>query len=297
MSIEAIVILAILASAAIIYFISQAKRKASRSDIDIPPAPQRAGLLFGAYGWWMQSQLDQTEGWVNLHWEMFRNGVDEAIRAMTFMGCEALIDLDGQLLTPRDDKDGNPQQRFLQPDAEANVRALLDKLRAGGVLAQVRRLAPCDEPNIRNDGVNDLLPTIVPMVRRVAADYPELAGVRMFSTFTSINPIEHVDLFDDVAVDEYSAKSSILGPDGAVTKLLKRLRPDQGVFLLPGASYGQDLEPFLNFANRTPQVKGIVYYLHEVNPAESNERSLSSQPELLAQYRAAGEAIVGAGAV
>ena len=297
MNTEIIILLCIVAAVAIAYFALQKRREAGRSDIDIPAATQRGGLIFCAYGWWRWSQLEQTKGWVNLHWEMFRAGVDEAVRAIQFMECDALLDLDPLVLTPRkEDEDGNVLPRYIQEGAEANMHSMFVKMRAGGVLGQIKRLAACDEFNLRPDGVAELLPELVPMIRRVAATYPEMTGMRMFAMLTTLHEpkAEHLALFDDFGINDYSAKSSILGRDGAVTRLIKRLRPGQRVFTVPGASHGQDITPFLNHANATPQVAGICYYLHELNPKEGQERSLPSQHELLAQYRAAGEAIVGA---
>jgi hypothetical protein len=284
--------LLLIIAGAVVALIAYAAQRKKGGDIKIPPAPQRSDLYFGPYGYWDVRQLAETKGWTNLFWVIFRQGntdnekADAAIACMKTMGCAAALDVSAFLY------EGTEQAPTPTADGEARLRNVLTRMQAAGVLAQVKMLMPRDEPNGAPTGM-DALPVIVPMIRRVAAEFPELTKVLVGSSFTTIRPWGHLELFDVVGCDEYSAKSSILGPGGALERLRNDCKNGQRFVLFPGASMGQSITPFLNYANGHADVWGIVYFLHRLDPAEGIETALPDQPALYTEYQAAGRQIVG----
>lgn len=289
-------ILILVAIAVAIVLVTLANRKSAVADIAIPAAPQRKDLLFGYYGCY-GNQVAETAGGVNLLWATLwgdgtrpGDAIDQAITDMRAENMTTVLDVGtviiGPAATPRAMADG----------AEAALRALFARLKAAGVLHLVRFIVPCDEPNLRKDGTIDLMPTAAALIRRVAAEFPELAGVKLGVIYATprFNPMEHIELFDVVGFDDYDLKSSIFAPGGMYEQMRARLRPDQRTWILPGACYGQDPAPFLNFANANPEVCAIVPFLWCTVPWESAFKGIVDQPAMRAQYEALGKLIVSA---
>ena len=279
-------ILLLLAIAVIIAALVMSKAKAG--DITIPEAPQRSDLLFGYYGC-TGDQVAETQGHVNLHWECFWGGVDKAIADMRAANMTTVLDLGGPTLS-----DYGALPRTIRPDAEAQLRALFDRLHSEGVLHLVKYLLPSDEPNLPENGSVHLLPEIMPLIRRVAVSYPALVGVQYGCVYYSDLPMDHIELFDVVGFDQYEEKSGIFAPGALYERMKKRLRPDQKTWLVPGATYGQDPQPFLNFANGNDEVLGIVPFLWRNPHGDPKFDGIHSMPEMREKYRTAGLKIKGA---
>jgi hypothetical protein len=168
------------------------------SDISIPAAPQRTDMQFGFFGRW-GDVATETKSFTNLDFELLRDDVPTVISNMRLTGHSTVIDLSPRLLVPG----SNPRQML--PLAEPGLRDFFDQLRAGGVLQQVRYISPGDEPNLRDDGTSQILPTEVALMRRVAADYPELAGVKVGVIYAGNKPMPSIGMVDVAGFDDYDA--------------------------------------------------------------------------------------------
>lgn len=255
------------------------------ADIAVPaPAAKRHDLLYGYYTSYAD-QPTETKGHVNLFWAGFWQGEETAISDMQLMAMPTVIDLDGYLFqtTPN-------VSVSLSPTAEANVRGLFDRLRAANVLRFVRVLYPRDEPNLP-DWRNCMayLPQAVSLIRRVAASYQELVGVKVGVIYYDDGVYPSPELFDILGVDNYQAKSSILAPGGAYARLKARLSQSQQTWVVPGGSYGQDPTPFLNYAQDNPEVFAVVPFLWADLNGETGIRSI---PAMRSAYTSAGLSII-----
>lgn len=263
-------------------------RKAKAGDITVPaPAALRTDLLFGYYGTHAE-QVAETAGHVNLHWESFWSGVDRAIEDIRGAACATVLDLDGYIFAI--DPKTNGREPFA--DAEARVRALFARLRDAGVLRLVKVLVPKDEPNLSKGNVLKHLPQVVPMLRRVAADFDELDGVLLGVIYMGGSNHDHADLFDVVGFDDYDEKSAALKPGGMYDRMQGRLLPGQRTWLVPGASYGQSPEPWVNFAHAHSEVFAIVPFLWATVPWESEFKGIRDIPAMRQAWTAAGQELV-----
>lgn len=287
-----IIILLVIAAAVVAVMVS--KRK---SDIDIPPAPQRSDLLFGYYGT-KGPQVVETLGHINLLFECLWDGLPSAITNMQTAQLPTVLDVADYLFpAPVRIVPGKSavHPRPLLPDAEQRLRGLCDALRAAGVLHLVRYIVPTDEPQLPENNTIAAIPGACALIRRVAADYPELDGVGLWCIYYAGAPMDHVELFDVVGFDDYDAKSSIFAPGAMYDQMAAKLRPGQRTALLLGATYGQDPTPFLNFANAHPEVLALIAFLWR-EPGHGNRfTGIHSMPEMRAKYEALGRLVAGRG--
>lgn len=270
--------------AAVIFFLAT---KGKAGDIDIPEAPQRKDLLFGYYGC-TGDQVAETKDHVNLHWECFWGGLDKAIADIRAANMTTVLDLGGPTLS-----DYGTMPRTIRPDAEAQLRSLFDRLQSEGVLHLAKYLLPSDEPNLPENGSVHLLPEIMALIRRVALSYPTLDFAQYGCIYYSDLPMDHIELFDVVGFDQYEEKSGIFAPGAMYERMKKRLRPDQKTWLVPGATFGQDPQPFLNFANNNDEVLGIIPFLWGNPHGDPKFDGIHSMPEMRAQYEAVGRKVIG----
>lgn len=280
------VIIAVILALAVIAIVASA-RKAKASDITVPaPAALRTDLLLGYYGTY-GDQVAETAGAVNLHWESFWSGVDRAIEDIRRAAVATVLDLDSFVF----DVDPKTNARTPFADAEQRVRALFARLRDAGVLRHVRVLVPKDEPNLSKGNVLRYLPSVVPMVRRVAADFDDLSGVLLGVIYMGGSNHDYAEMFDVVGFDDYSEKSAALKPGGMYDRMQGRLLPGQRTWIVPGASYGQSPEPWVNFAHAHHEVFAIVPFLWATVPWESDFKGIRDIPDMRAAWTAAGAAI------
>lgn len=255
-------------------------------DIVVPStAPNRTDLKFGYYGTY-GDQVSETADHTNLQWEPLWNGPNGAVVNMAAGRKVTVLDVDSMIFT------GANGSRTIAPTAEGNMRGLFDQLDGAGVLRLVKIIVPCDEPNLPKNDRTAMLPGAAALIRRVAADYPALAGVRLGCIYAGGKPMPHVDLFDIVGFDDYEAGSGILSPGGAYDQLRAALRPDQRTWLIPSA-VGQDPASWINFANSHPEVQAIVPFLWADIPWESFP-GVRSVPEKKEAWIAAGKSLISA---
>lgn len=284
-----VIIIGVIAVIVIAVLLYANKKKGG--DINIPATSQRTDLKFGFYGT-VDDQVAETATYTNLNWEAFwryeGRDLDKCVADIKASNKDTVIDVAAWLFA------GAAGSRYVVD--ESVLRSLFDKLKAAGALPLVKYIVPSDEPNLDgNEDIAALLPQAIAQVKKVAAEYPELFGVKMGCTFTSIRLFTHLELFDVVGFDHYDAFSSIFQKGGEYDKFTKQLDLSrQKTWLFPGGYINQDPIPFLNFANSHKEVDGIVAFIYKAPPWETKMQDIRSVPAMKAAYEAVGSTIVNA---
>ncbi len=141
---------------------------------------------------------------------------------------------------------------------EVATRQGLDQLRELGLLQYVTALYPRDEPEIQGHTDAEVREANA-TVRRVLADYPEAAGVKLAVIYSKLQVWPGFDTFDWVGFDQYEAGAAALSNE-VWQDMVSRLKPEQRIILVPGgiSPWRQDPEPFFAAAQADPRVVAIV---------------------------------------
>lgn len=243
----------------------------------------------------LPGQIEQTQDHVSLFWldTQGRLPQQEMARATT-LGKAVVIDMQGCLFGP---------DKTILPDATERVQSLRTYIKLHGSLSAVEVLVPCDEPNLPERDVQALIPEAVRILRDA---WPE---ARLLCNYYNDGVFEHMELFDDVGFDDYDGGFGVCLPPrwweriklffggfvrrGSYLRFAERLRPDQRSFLIPGGTYGERPERWLEFAKTRPEVWAIVPFLWASNVDGSDMLGIRSQPEVRSAYIAAGLSLVG----
>lgn len=221
---------------------------------------KRGNLLYGYYGC-HSDQVAEVTDHTNLHWQPFWNGIgkdgmQEAIynirRAQKF----TVLDVEKFIFYR-----SGPKNIVLNADPYTSLRDLFNRLRDEGVLHLVKMIVPCDEPNLPENQAEKYLPDAVKTIRAVAAEYSELEGVLLGVIYYSRTTFSHMDLFDVVSYDDYDRGAEILAPDGDYERFRASLKPAQRTMLVPGGSFGQSPQPFVDYAMRNPEILAVIPFL------------------------------------
>ena len=238
----------------------------------------------------LPGQIEETQDHVNLLWldTQGRLPQQEMARATT-LGKAVVIDMQGCLFGP---------DKTILPDATERVQSLRTYIKLHGSLSAVEVLVPCDEPNLPERDVQNLIPEAVRILRDA---WPEaLVGCIYYND----GEFRNHHLFDVLGFDDYLGGFGIcLKPRwyeriklfvggfvrrGSYLRFAERLRPDQRSFLIPGGTYGERPERWVEFAKTRPEVWAIVPFLAASNVDGSGIPGILSQPEIRAAYVAAG---------
>ena len=238
----------------------------------------------------LPGQIEETQDHVNLLWldTQGRLPQQEMARATT-LGKAVVIDMQGCLFGP---------DKTILPDATERVQSLRTYIKLHGSLSAVEVLVPCDEPNLPERDVQALIPEAVRILRDA---WPEaLVGCIYYND----GRFQHHHLFDVLGFDDYLGGFGIFQAPrwyeriklffggfvrrGSYLRFAERLRPDQRTWLIPGGSYGERPERWVEFAKTRPEVWAIVPFLAASNVDGSNIPGILSQPEIRAAYIAAG---------
>lgn len=281
-------ILYIIAALAVLLFLYYKTRKPKGADIGVPaPSVLRTDLLYGYYGC-ETGQAEAVKGHTNLHWESQFNGQARATDDILTMATTTVLDVMPQLFEKIAPSGRN---WAIRADAEANLTAILDYLKVRGALQYVKAFAPIDEPNTNCRSDADMMAALT-IIRRVAAQYPELAGFKLVVIYAAA-PEDWMCIkeFDVVGVDDYDTKSAIL--TGVYQRLVAAKRPDARTILLPGGAFGQDPTDFVNWAHADANVIGILPFCW-FGPREAADKwvGIGSGP-LREQYERVGHALIG----
>ena len=243
------------------------------------------------YGYYLTlpGQIEQTQDHVNLLWLDDRRLSPEDLANATMLGKTCVIDVSGCIFNGR----------AIRPDATERLQALRTYIKLHGRLSAVEVLVPCDEPNLPETDVQHLVPEAVAIIRSV---WPE---AQVGCIYYNDGRFQHHHLFDVLGFDDYLGGFGIcLKPRwyeriklffggfvrrGSYLRFAELLRPDQKTWLIPGGTYGERPERWVEFAKPRPdKVWAIVPFLWASNVDGSDMPGISGQPEVRAAYVAAG---------
>ena len=239
----------------------------------------------------LPGQIAETQDHVNLLWLDTHDRLpqQEMARATT-LGKAVVIDMQGCLFGP---------DKTILPDATARVQSLRTYIKLHGSLSAVEVLVPCDEPNLPERDVQALIPEAVRILRDA---WPE---AKVGCIYYNDAEFRHRHLFDVLGFDDYDGGFGIFDKPrwyeriklffggfvrrGSYLRFAELLRPDQKTWLIPGGTYGERPERWVEFAKTRPEVWAIVGFLWPAT-ADGKEQFLgiSGQPEIRAAYVAAG---------
>lgn len=251
----ALYILAAIALAGAIHYIkSNWKRWKYAKDLEFPSASKRGDLSYGYFGCILE-QVAETKGHVNILNEVQFEAPDKVAKNMRDANMDVMLGLSPQLLDRPDAK----TQFTVRPDAEQRLYDFFTFLRLEGVLHHVVAMTPIDEPNNTVGSEAELL-KVVAVIRRVADQFIELAGYKLYVIYAADKSFIAQSAFDWIGFDDYDMKSHVLV--GEKYKALKAsLRPDQHTIIIPGGCYGQDPKPFVDFAQGNQEVAVVLPFL------------------------------------
>lgn len=223
------------------------------ADISISaPTELRKDVLYGYYGRIGNQALD-TKDFTNLLWESQFEGIENASKSILDASKFTVLDVANQVMLKFADSGRN--YRY-SDRAESNLHECFSYLQSKGALKYVKVIVPMDEPNTNVRTIEDLQQAI-DVVKKVASDYPELAGIKLGIIYAAKpTTYECIEQFDYVGVDDYEAKSQIF-TNGTYAGIVARLKPGAKTILLPGGAFGQDPQPFENYTHTNKEV-GIL---------------------------------------
>ena len=243
------------------------------------------------YGYYLTlpGQIEQTQDHVNLLWLDDRRLSPEDLANATMLGKTCVIDVSGCIFNGR----------AIRPDATERLQALRTYIKLHGRLSAVEVLVPCDEPNLPETDVQHLVPEAVAIIRSV---WPE---AQVGCIYYNDGRFQHHHLFDVLGFDDYLGGFGICQKPrwyeriklffggfvrrGSYLRFAELLRPDQKTWLIPGGTYGERPERWVEFAKPRPdKVWAIVPFLWASNVDGSDMPGISGQPEVRAAYVAAG---------
>ncbi len=238
----------------------------------------------------LPGQIEETQDHVSLLWldTQGRLPQQEMARATT-LGKAVVIDMQGCLFGA---------DKKLLPDATERVQALRAYIKLHGSLSAVEVLVPCDEPNLPERDVQNLIPEAVRILRDA---WPE---AKVGCIYYNDGRFDNHHLFDVLGFDDYWIEAGAFDKPrwyeriklffggfvrrGSYLRFAELLRPDQKSWLIPGGSYGERPERWVEFAKTRPEVWAIVPFLAASNVDGSDIPGILSQPEIRAAYVAAG---------
>lgn len=301
------VVLAAVAAIVVLAVIAAISRKGGSGQASATPAPEPAAeaastpapaadrmidtCFFGIHG----DQVEQTRGIVTHLWLAFFGLEDNtaevfrrALLALRATDLTATLDLAPWMYPV-----GNYAKPLL-PDAEQKVRDMLNLLQASGELGRITRLVMIDEPNVNERNVMGSFPEAVALIRRVAAGFPELAAVRVGAIFSGDPPDVAYQLLDDIGGDDYPSADNAVAQGGLNDRISQRLKPGQGLLMVPGGSNRLYRKPtlalWMDYARKLAEQGRKVLlcgFLWNSPPYEETLVGIANQPDLKADYEAA----------
>lgn len=238
----------------IVVALALAARRRRWGDANIPmPSILRDGLHF-VYYLSLPGQTAQVADHTSLVWHGQFYGLDALEVELKGHSHRMVLDCAPQLVRR------TSKGQELSPTAEPDLRALFADMRARGLLSRVAYLTPMDEPNLFAASEQDVVQAVA-VLKRVAAEFQELAGVRYICIYgEKAERLWALPEFDVVGIDNYKQKSEVL-TRGAHADLMRKLLPHQQAMVLPGAAYGQDPAPFVAYAHSEPRCWGVVPFI------------------------------------
>jgi hypothetical protein len=267
-------IIAAVAVLVIVAFFVYKKKKKVYSDIFVPvPDVWRDDILYGYYGAY-DKQAEETVDHINFFWDCHFQGDAKTIENILTAKCPTVLSCGDQLFYKFKPTGRNHK---LHPVAESTLRQYFQTLSDAGALIYVKGLTPFDEPNTNVESADELRRSM-DILKKVAAEFPELHDVR-YAIIYAAEPETYdcIELFHYVGLDDYSKKSSLL-TDGTYDRLRNRLAPWQKTILIPGACFGQDPTPFINFAGLNEEVGIVLPFVWFKAPKPEDVNAIEGHP-------------------
>lgn len=246
------------------YYLYKKANEVKYFDIDIPmPDTRREDLLYGYYSS-LANTYDQVKDHVNIFWYSHFFGLDKFVEIMQEITMKVVLDVAPLCLQ------GSSQGgESVREDAEESLRNYFKALKAYNVLHKITYLYPKDEPNIFMTSEAEHL-KLIQLIKRVAAEFEELKDVKYAVIYARGKPFWNSEHHDVVAIDNYGQKSQIL-TIGDHAKLVAQLKPGQKTWLIPGAGFNQNPDPFVAYALSHPEeVEGVIPFLWFDDPAHKD---------------------------
>lgn len=242
--------------ATVFYVVRLAQQRRAKLDpyapVILPPGVlPRNDLKFGYFGC-MRDQPQRTHAYVNMHSEMFFEGVDTAVANIRYMKTTTHVGLDSFMWAT------SGGVVTLLPDAEARVRQLVAQLNHEDVLQYVKLISVIDEAD--NRGLSDeTVRQALTLAQNVFNEFhskPMLYGI-----YSDKWTWPGVDLLHVVGMDKYGVGTQLF-TSGDYERWTNRLHPDQLVMLLPGVAdpWRQNVADWINFAHQNRRVYGIMMF-------------------------------------
>lgn len=226
-----------------------------RNDPIFPkPDKKRKDLYVSFYGT-QDEQVAETKGSFNLLLEAQMDGPDKSVQNILDSKVDTILYVPTQIFT--DNVAG--EKHTVRSDAETSLRTFFKKLSDAGALKYVKAVCPIDEPNNTVANLEELTKSVF-IVRKVASEFTELTGLKLATFFAADKPFMGQSLFDWIGYDDYTMKANLM-LSKQYKEFVASLRPDQKIMLIPGAAYGQDPIPWMDFAQLNPQVIAVVAFL------------------------------------
>ena len=249
------------------------------------------------YGYYLTlgEQIAETADHVNLLWLDDRRLSPDDLANATLLGKTCVIDVAGCIF------DG----KAIRPDATERLQALRAYVKLHGRLSAVEVLVPVDEPNLPETDLVHLLPAAVRLMRDA---WPE-AKIGGIYYNDGIFPEHH--LFDVLGFDDYDGGFGIFQPPrwweriklffgrfvrrGSYLRFAELVRPDQQTWLIPGGTYGERPERWVDFAKTHPEVWAIVPFLWaSAVDGQAELVGIRARDDVRESYRLAGLACLNA---
>lgn len=176
-------------------------------------------------------------------------------------------------------------------NGDGAIRTAFAYLHVRGLLTNVVALYPVDEPDL--DKTDEQVRTVNAMIRGVAAEFPELAHVKLAVTYTEDRGWPGIETYDWVGFDAYTKGDAVLWNETWID-LKGRLRPDQRIILVPGGACNWKNLPdaFLAVAQTDQQVIAVMPFMwFSTNPPQPTT-GIRDCPETRQLYVDAGTRII-----
>lgn len=249
--------IAILAALAIliIILVKLSKHKPVE-DVQIQEALLRKDLYYGYYAT-DQGSVEETKDHINLLWENQFGSIDKVVENIQQTKVFTVLDLNPQLFVKIAD---NGKNYAFNPSAEGQLNRLFKYLQDKNVLQYVKAFSPIDEPNT-NVATPEDLNKAIDCIAKVAANYSELSGYKLVCIYAA-KPQSYTvsERFDWIGFNDYDNKSQIF-VNGQYQYLKSILNTNQRTIIMPGGAFGQNITPFINFANGNAEVAAIVPFV------------------------------------
>ncbi len=248
------------------------------------PATKRKDLYWGYFGC-QAEQVAETKGTFNIFMECQFDGEVKANQNILDAASVTILDLVPQVWYR-----ATPTSKFtVHPNAYEQLDAFFRLLQSTGALKYVKVLYPIDEPNNTVGDAEEFNKGIA-LIKLVASKYDELTNAKLAVIYAADKHFICMEKFDWIGYDDYDLKSNIL-ESRQYKNLLASLQPHQQIILVPGAAYGQDPTPFINYAQSNYTVAAILAFLwcdREFDVGAGGVRSNGMAPV----YLAAGKSLI-----